>query len=165
MPLMNIIKTKRNKTKLMQPQLTTLDLSPYANELVIIKVFAKEKPHVLTRLESNQKEISSLAKNMYKDGLMAEMNYLEGLQYSKNEEMDKLFAVLMHSLERYNTKKDTFFVHYRTILEAHQEYMENILAAQDFYDREFINELKEEQEKAQRRRSAIRRSSIDNITD
>ncbi len=136
----------------MKPHYTTFEESPYSNQLVSIRVFCKDNPKRIEHLENNQKEISSLAKTMYRDGLIAEKAYLDGLRFQKMNEMNILHCTIMASFERYVSGSDAFSVHYDAILQAHEQYRENILRIQALHDRTFINDLLEEQLEARTRK-------------
>ncbi len=136
----------------MKPHQTTFEESPYSHHLVSIRVFTKDNPKMIDHLEKNQKEITSLAKDMYRDGLIAEKAYLDGLRLQKMNEMSILYCTIMESFERYTSGRDSFSVHYDTILQTYQQYQENIMKIQELHDRTFINDLKEEKLEARSRK-------------
>jgi hypothetical protein len=130
----------------MEPQLTTLEKSPYSGQSNLIRVFGK--PTLAMQLETNRLEIMSLQETMYRDGLIAEINYKEGLQSGKAVESEQLIKQLQESILQYKGGEIAFSSHFEAILQAEQKYMDNLVKLQEEYDQEFIRELLEEHQEA-----------------
>ncbi len=145
---------KNPKKQQMRPKLTYQDQSPFSDQAVQVRVFSKdENPHLSNRSKKNQAIIANLRTKMYKDGLIAVMNFQEQMEVSKAHEQEKLQFLIEEANYRYSKGAYTLGEHYQRIQDIEQEHKENLLHHQILLESDFICQLIEEQLEISKRNS------------
>ena len=129
-----------------KPQITTLEESefPGSGKTFLIQTFAPPSQKVPQAKDSKQKlrkQIKDLRSKMYKDELIAEMNYECSLKQAKRQERARLLRRITDSIELYEIG---IMVHHEQIRNAQREYQDNLENIQEELDNEFLNELIQE---------------------
>jgi hypothetical protein len=147
------MKNKKSNEKRIKPQLEFQDKSPFSDQLVQVRVHSKRNPLLTHQLNRNQEILLDLKKKMYTDGLIAEMNYEEGMFHTKHEERAKYEASMNKAKQRYSAGLFTLSDYNKKLQNIEQKFEQDMMSRQNTLESDFICELISEQLDAARRNS------------